>query len=366
MKFTMLLIGTIAVVGGGIYMLNAMDARDISYQLPLLKKTEPIISIAPTAIPIPTQHEIPQKTQVYQTFNNCGPASLAMLLSYNNISVTQDALGQKLRPYQNANGDNDDKSVSIEELTQEAETYGLVVYHRRHGSVETLKKLIASDIPVLVRTWLHPGEDIGHYRIVRGYDDMTDQFIQDDSYQGENLRFDYKTFQAMWQPFSYEYLVAIPKEKNEIIKEILGDDVDERVAWENAYSQAQTETQDEPTNPYPVFNQVVALYHMGEYESAGLIYDRIKDRLPARMLWYQIEPIQVFFSLGDYDQVFSMTNRILNNNNRAYSELYIIRGKAYKELGDVNAARGEFEKAIFYNKNQEEGYDALNALRDEL
>src|SRR5690349_13712163 len=42
--------------------------------------------------------------QIFQTFNNCGPASLSMDLSYFGVYKTQEELGQALRPYQNPQG----------------------------------------------------------------------------------------------------------------------------------------------------------------------------------------------------------------------------------------------------------------------
>jgi hypothetical protein len=36
----------------------------------------------------------------YQTFNNCGPATLSMILSWYGESVSQKELGNKMRPYQ--------------------------------------------------------------------------------------------------------------------------------------------------------------------------------------------------------------------------------------------------------------------------
>ena len=161
----------------------------ISLQL-LVKKdykpeiaTLPTLTPSPTATPlppIPSTYIIPFKKHVVQTFNNCGPASLSMLLSYYDIEKNQQELGQKLRPWQNPAGINDDKNVFLSELERTASEYGLLSYHRRDGELQLLKALIANNIPVLVRTYLHPNEDIGHFRIIRGYNDNTQIIIQDD------------------------------------------------------------------------------------------------------------------------------------------------------------------------------------------
>ena len=94
-----------------------------------------------------------------------------MALSYFGINETQQTLGQALRPFQNPQGDNDDKSVTLDELAKKAEGYRLLTYHRPAGDIEKLKLFIANDMPVITRTWLKLNDDIGHYRLIRGYDD---------------------------------------------------------------------------------------------------------------------------------------------------------------------------------------------------
>ncbi|MBP7928137.1 hypothetical protein KAZ57_03250, partial [Patescibacteria group bacterium] len=68
-----------------------------------------------TLVTPPTSKVLSSDYHIYQTFNNCGPAALSMALSYFDIMVSQQVLGQALRPYQNAKGDNDDKSTTLQE-----------------------------------------------------------------------------------------------------------------------------------------------------------------------------------------------------------------------------------------------------------
>lgn len=292
---------------------------------------------------------IPQ--HMYQTFNNCGPATLSMYLSHLGLQKTQAELGNILRPYQNSQGDNDDKSVTLEELAAQAETYGYVSFHNPNGSVDLVKKFIANDIPLITRTWLNDYEDIGHYRVVRGYSDPGGYILQDDSYQGPNLEYSYEEFLSLWQAFNYEYLVIVPQEKEAVVEAILQDEVSKETAWQNTLERAITESEMDPQNPYPIFNQSVAHYHLGNYQQSVELYESVANDLPGRMLWYQIEPIQAYAELGQTDVVFSMTDIIFQNGNRAFSELYIIRGEVLEDLDRTQEAAVEFEKARLYNKN---------------
>ncbi len=288
-----------------------------------------------------TNYTIPQTKQIFQTFNNCGPASLSMALSYYGVNISQQELGQRLRPYQNPQGDNDDKSVFFPEMAQAAQEHGMVTYMRPNGSIELLKTFVANDIPVVVRTWLHPGEDIGHYRLVRGFDDKT--LLQDDSFEGGNLKFSYQAFNDLWEPFGYQYLIIVPKEKQAVVEAILADELDEKVAWQHTLQRAQKENN--------LFNQSVAHYYLGNYKESVEAFEKVQPSLPPRMLWYQTEPIQSYLELGNYDKVLSMTQNILERNNLAYSELYIMRGKVYQKQGKTELAETEYAKARQYNKN---------------
>ncbi|MBI2019881.1 C39 family peptidase, partial [Candidatus Daviesbacteria bacterium] len=174
----------------------------------------------------PQSKVLPNNYHIFQTFNNCGPAALSMALSYFGINVSQKQLGQDLRPYQISGGDNDDKSVTLEELAEKSKEYELIPYHRPNGNIELIKLFIIYDIPVIARTLTKPHEDIGHYRIVKGYDDNRGQIIQDDSLQNKNLWFNYDDFNTLWEKFNFEYLVLVPEDKKEIAEAILGQDLD--------------------------------------------------------------------------------------------------------------------------------------------
>ena len=314
---------------------------------PSLQPTVGFTASMPLDLEIPQQKIIPGRYHTFQTFNNCGPASLAMALSYYGINVTQEEMGRALRPYQIKNGDNDDKSTTLEEMGAKAEEYGFTVYFRPGGTIEILKGFIAYDMPVIARTWTKPNEDIGHFRLVRGYDDDLQRILQDDSLQNKNLWFSYDEFNSMWDKFGFEYLVLVPNDKLAIAQTILGEDLDEAVAWEK--SAANTTG----------LNRSVALYHLGDYEGSIREFEVVENSLPVRALWYQLEPIQAYYQLKNYDKVFAITNKILNNGNRANSELYLIRGQIYEDQGNLEAAKAEYEKAVFYNVNLEEAKKAL-------
>ena len=297
----------------------------------------------PYALPaIPPQKILPTDYHIFQTFNNCGPAAFSMALRFYGITESQATLGQALRPYQVPSGDNDDKSVTLEEMAEKSKEYGFTPIHRPMGNPDLIKKFIANDMPVIARTWTKPNEDIGHYRVIKGYDETLGIFIQDDSLQNKNLEYSYSDFNEIWKKFNYEYLVLVPKDRVQIANAILGEYTDVKVAWQDAVKNSENQLRSDSNDIYARFNLSVALFNVGDYRRSVEEFEKVENLLPFRTLWYQIEPIQAYFELGNYDRVFEITNKVLNNYNRAFSELYILRGKIYQKQGNTVAIRTLF------------------------
>jgi len=267
-----------------------------------------------------------------------------------------------MRPYQHLKGDNDDKTIFPHEFVAWVEKFGLKAIYRPNGSLQLIKLLTANGVPVVVKTWLRPNEDIGHFRIVRGFDEGAKVIIDDDSYFGPNRKIPYFDFMSMWQPFNYAYIPVYKPEKEEIVKAILGEDLDLKVVYQKAVERAKRETELDSENVYPIFNQAISYYHLDEYEKSVTEFEKVENRLPRRMLWYQIEPILAYKELKNYDRVFEISNWLFEHGNQAFSELYQIRGEIYLEKGDKEAAKREFELALEYNKNFQPAKEALSEL----
>ena len=81
------------------------------------------------ADPIPTRPftgtRLTGLTHIWQSWNNCGPATLAMALNYFGKKVGQQEIGAQLRP------DPDDKNVGLEEMAAYAQSQGLSAISER-------------------------------------------------------------------------------------------------------------------------------------------------------------------------------------------------------------------------------------------
>jgi tetratricopeptide (TPR) repeat protein len=243
-----------------------------------------------------------------------------------------------------------------------AKNYGFESLERVNGDIDLLKTFTANGIPVVVKTWLKVNDDIGHFRIVRGFDENKKTIIQDDSYHGPNKRISYFDFLSMWQPFNYNYMIVFTEKERGLVEAIIGEEMNESIAWENALKRSEKESQLDQENVYPLFNMSTAYYHLSEHQKSIEAFEKVESRLSRRMLWYQIEPIRAYQTLENYQRVFEITDNIFENGNRAFSELYQIRGEIYLARGEFEKAREQFEMAVFYNQNFEPAKESLESL----
>lgn len=322
-----------------------------------------VISPSLTPFPLPDKYYMTQGNFAGQTFNNCGPASLSITLSILGKNVSQSQLASTMRPFNNPQGGVDDKSIFAHEFVSEAKRQGFESLQRPNGTTQMIKQFVSKDIPVVVRTWLNDAEDIGHFRVVTGFDSLNATFTYQDSYYGPNQVQSEKEFNVLWQPFNYGYIIVYPKNKQEIVEQIIGENMDEKTAYKNALKKSEEELKVNSNNPFAYYNLATAHYYLENYDKTIEYFENSLSGIPPRMLWYQPEPIYAYQKLKQYDTALSLADGILNNGNLAYSELYQIKGEIYLEQGDTDAAREMFEKAVYYNSSFQSAKDALANLQ---
>ncbi len=287
-----------------------------------------------------------------------------MDLSFYGIHVSQETLADDLRPTHSEGVAPDDKSTTPEELVAEIQKYGLTAYYRPDGNIQELKEFVANGIPVITRTLFLPTEDFGHYRVIKGYDDSTDQIIDEDGFTGPEVSFSYNDFMSLWQEYNYEYIVIVPPGKDALVQSIIGKDVDTTTAWQNAANTAQNQLTTE-TGAAAIragFNVSVADYYLGDYADSVAAFEKVEPSLPVHTMWYQMEPIESYYELGDYNQVFSLSNTILNGGDPIYPELLVLLGQMYEKQNNMVEAKAEFQQALVYNKNLVSAQQALASL----
>jgi hypothetical protein len=332
---------------------------------------EPTSTPTATHTPIPVQVNLSGIRHEYQTFNNCGPATLSMGLSFWGWQGDQRDTKAVLRPHE------DDYNVMPEEMAGfvRAET-GLVALLRAGGDVGTLKRFIAAGFPVIIEKGLQPQGDwwMGHYALVSGYNDERGVFITQDSYVMANLPVPYADIgDHWWRDFNYVYIVIYPPEREAEVLELLGPDRDEEENMRRALAKAEAETAQLSGRDlfFAWYNKGTSLVGLQDYAGAAAAYDQafalysqIPDRdRPWRLLWYQVGPYPAYYHSGRYQDVIDLANTTLGRLNRGgLEESYYWRGMAKAALGDEEGARADLMEAIRFNHSFEPAQDALLQL----
>ncbi len=194
--------------------------------------------------------DLPGITHDYQRFNNCGPVSTSMALSFYGLNLTQYDIAPVVK------GAATDTNAAPYELSAYIQQQGLDAPVRVNGNLDILRALLSNNIPVIVEQWLERPDDelTAHYRLVRGYDQAAGLIYVNDSYTGPNLRYSEADFDRWWQAFHRIYIPVYPPEQEPLVRAIVGEEQWEAGAmWQKAADRALAETQSDP-NLYNWYN----------------------------------------------------------------------------------------------------------------
>lgn len=322
----------------------------------------------PVALEQPVQPavELTGFRHYWQTWNNCGPATLAMNLSYYGSALDQSDIGTVLRTHE------DDKNVKPEELMAYARSQGFQAEVRVNGSTDLLRRLLSNGIPVLIETWVVPEPDngLGHYRLITGYNDAEQYWIGYDSFyafglvnpEGDyrGIRIPYQEFDHLWAAFNRLYVLVYPTADVPLVQGILGQDFDLTAMWQQALARIQAETQQQPDDAFGWFNLGSTLVAFGDYANAVTAFDQARQLgLPWRMDWYQYEPLQAYLAVGRYADVLAVTEGVLAKTP-SIEDIHYWRGRALAAQGQIDAARQSWQQALDLNPNFAPAREALN------
>lgn len=305
-------------------------------------------------------------THSTQTWNNCGPANLAMALSYFGWQEGQAVIAESLKP------GREDKNVSPQELVAFVnENTEFRAITRMGGDLELLKQLLAAELPVIVETGFMPeGFDwLGHYQTVVAYDDLSRRFWLYDSYlgageDGAGLTESYRELDDNWKPFNRSFIVVYEPGREAELREILAGLASPSAAAEIALARAQAEARADRSDVFAWYNMGTSLTRLGRYEEAAVAYDlsRREGSLPWRMTWYQFGPFEAYYHSGRLDDVLALVRVNMANGARYVEETWYWQGRVLQQRGDVTGARNAYSQALQHNRFYSVARDALAEL----
>lgn len=238
-----------------------------------------------------------------QTWNNCGPANLAIVMNFWGWDGDQFDIASVLRP------DGNDPHVGIAELAGFAGNEGFIVRTIADGNLEILKKLIAEGFPLVVPTWHldSSGRQMGHYRTVYGYDDTREILLVRDTLEGPGLLLSYDSFRFLWGISGSGILVVEPTsgyQREKPLHESLPPDITDE-ATDPSFSETQRQALE-------LFAAGVAASDAGNHSQAvASVIMAAGQELPWRIWWYFPRILSSFIAEGRYEDVLEIADSVL-------------------------------------------------------
>lgn len=345
-----------------------------------LDPVNPTPTLAPTATatpwPLPPAARMSGFVHKYQEWNNCGPATLAMALTYFGLNRSQQETGTALRP------NPEDRNVAPEEMAAYVNNQtDLMAISRVNGNRELLLRFLANNIPVIIEVGIDPPGEYrwlgwyGHYLLPVAYDQSQEQLWVYDSWLGTsevpqtnadpNGRvMTYAELDTYWPQFNRNYIVLFRPEQQMLVQELLGDQFNDDTMWLASLSQAQLDASREPNNPFYWFNLGTTYNALGQYDKAATAYDKARAiGLPWRMLWYQFGPYEAYYQVGRPEDILLLSEATLKDRPY-FEESFYYRGLAEATLGNLAAAQENLEKALALNPNFTPAAEALGQFSE--
>jgi tetratricopeptide (TPR) repeat protein len=344
---------------------------------PTLPGATPTATLSATDTPVPTPLPVTVSLNgvrhEYQNFNNCGPATLSMALSFWGWQGDQNVARGYLRP----NYQEDDKNVNPFEMVDFVKSQtDLEALFRVGGDLDTLKRFLAAGYPVLIEKGLDPEDDdwLGHYQLITGYDEERQHVIVYDSFQGpaHDYPVPYSVVEEFWPHFNNVYIVIYPEEDDPQVVSLLGPDADPIVNYQKAAQAALEQTSILAGRDlfFAWFNRGSDLVALEEYSGAAEAFDAafsvysglpLADR-PWRTMWYRTEPYVAYYHTGRYQDVINLAHITLSSVDKpVLEESYFWRGMARLALGDREGAIADLQRAARLNPRST---DAVAQLQD--
>ena len=360
---------SIPETGGEIPLLTVTVATAVPK---VMSSATPSPAYTPAATPTP----IPKKTVLsgfkheYQEWNNCGPATLAIALSYWGWKGSQEPIAAFAKPNPR------DKNVMPYELTAyvEEETEYEVV-SRVGGNIDLLKRFLAAGLPVMIEKGMDLPKDgwMGHYVLATGYNDADSRFTLQDSYFGPDQIMTYDDLVLNWRAFDFQYLVIYPSDKRADIEAILGPYLNEDYSFQSAAALASGEIYSLSGRDqfFAWYNRGTSLMRLQDYDGAAAAYDQAFSLYPAipekqrpwRMVWYQTGPYWAYYYTGRYQDVIDLATKTLGAMSEpVLEESYYWRALARESLGDTKGAIKDLRSSLQYHSGFEPGVTKLREL----
>ncbi|MEO8083629.1 MAG: C39 family peptidase [Ardenticatenales bacterium] len=344
---------------------SASTAMDVDAATPALPVASAAANAAPpespaAAAPGASSVQLPGIVHTWQKWNNCGPSSAVMALSAFGVRVDQLAAAAELKP------DREDTNVAPDELAAFIRRQGLQAIMRYGADRDRLRALLRAGVPVIVEHWVsvEGRGEMGHYRVLTGYDDASAEFIAFDSYYGANRRYGYDAVEQMGRPFLGVYVPVYAPAQAAAVSAALGADGADDTMWSRVGAVVDGYNAAHADDPWAWFAQGEVRARRHDAAGAVTAFERARAiGLPFRAFWYQFGYGQALFESGKFDALIAIADETLASmHGENLEEWDVWRGRALHALGRNDEARAAYGRAIEFHA----GYAPAVAAMAEL
>lgn len=173
----------------------------------------PARAAAPAAVP--TGYVLSGLPLVPQTYNACGPASIAQVMGYFGVAVTQQQVSVLTRK-------TPQSYMTAQALVNYAPRVGMNARLYASGTLAVVRTAVQNRLPLIALqdvTW--QGHVVPHWRVIAGYDDAAQRVYLMDPLLGY-VTISYAEFTRVWKVHRGQFAVIYPPAWHPLVLKVLG------------------------------------------------------------------------------------------------------------------------------------------------
>ncbi|ADY27748.1 peptidase C39 bacteriocin processing (plasmid) [Deinococcus proteolyticus MRP] len=139
---------------------------------------------------------------IYQGYNDCGPASIGMVLAYYKQPVDVKTISAATKASPNS-------YMHVEQIGRYVGQYGLQTTQVKNANIGAPVRLIRLGVPVIALTYFQQVGVIPHFRVIRGFDQPKGLLYLADPLAG-SVAMRYTDFNMLWNTQGKQMVAVYP------------------------------------------------------------------------------------------------------------------------------------------------------------
>ena len=178
---------------------------------PLIVTSTPEPTLSPTPTPLPESILLEPMNYQEQVSSSSANTSVAILFGYYDHWIDQEEVDDQLTPIVGG--------MVWCDLAQYVSQYQLMMRAYSPPFRDPIRQLLANRIPLVVGLQVSSDSSDLFFRVFRGYDDATKEFIVDDPQQGAETRISYGTFIRLSE--QGVFIPVYPEDLNPLVESLM-------------------------------------------------------------------------------------------------------------------------------------------------